>query len=398
MLYRFIAVSSITIVAAFGQGRGGSPPSTGSSAGSAGSTTTPPGRSNFPSNTNPMSTSPFPTDAARPILITGKVSIDDGSAPPVGILIERICAGGRPRPEGYTDSKGHFTVTLGQEIGMMPDASEAANRADVNPGANPLGGGVRESQLQTCELRAVLPGFRSELISLAGKRYMGDSDVGTIILHRLANVEGLTVSATSALAPKDAKKAYEHGMEAVKKSKPDDAQKDFEKAVEVYPKYATAWFELGRVYQQRDHLDKAREAYNQAIAADAKYVSPYERLYMLAVNEQKWQEVAELTDKVLHLNPYDFPSAYYFNGIANLQLNKLDAAEKSAREAVKLDARHENPRTNYILGIILAQKQDYAAAAECLRAYLKDVPQGKDSDKVRAQLAELEKVAQAKQN
>jgi superkiller protein 3 len=211
-------------------------------------------------------------------------------------------------------------------------------------------------------------------------------------------VEGLTVSATSALAPKDAKKAYEKGLEAIKKSKPDDAQKEFEKAVELYPKYASAWFELGLVYEQRDHADKAREAYNHSIAADGKYINPQERLYMLAAKDQKWPEVGEMTEKVLRLNPYDFPSAYYFNGLANLQLNNLDAAEKSMREAVKLDARHENPRGNYILGIILAQKHDYPAAAECLRAYLKDVPQAKDAEKVRQQLVELEKVAQAKQN
>jgi tetratricopeptide (TPR) repeat protein len=280
-------------------------------------------------------------------------------------------------------------------MGMMADASEAPNRSEL-PGANPASGGIRQSVVDTCDLRVQFPGYRSDVISLAGKRYMDDSDVGTMILHRIANVEGLTVSATSALAPKDARKAYEKGLEAAKKSKPDDAQKDFEKAVEIYPRYATAWFELGRVYEQRDHAEEARKAYNQSLAADAKYVNPYERLYMLDAREKKWPEVADLSDKVLHLNPYDFPSAYYFNGLANLQLQKLDPAEKSMREAVKLDTRHENPRSQYLLGVILSQKQDFAGAAECLKAYLKDVPTGPESDQVRKQLAEIEKVAQAK--
>lgn len=347
-----------------------------------------------PGGLNP--TSPFPGDIPRPIMITGKVVLSDGTPPPPSILIERVCASGRPHPEGYTDSKGHFTFTLGQEIGILPDASEAPTRSTITPG-NPMGG-IRESELMSCELRANLAGYRSDMISLAGHRMMDNSDVGTMVLHRVANVEGLTISATSALAPKDAKKAYEKGVEAEKKSKPDDAQKDLEKAVEVYPKYAAAWFELGRVYEGREHLDKAREAYNQSIAADSKFVSPYERLYMLAVKDAKWQEAADTTERVIRLNPYDFPGAFYFNAIANLQLSKLDAAEKSAREAVKLDPRHENPRTNYVLGIVLAQKQDFSGAAECLREYLKEVPQGKDSDKVRQQLADIEKVAQAKQN
>ncbi len=399
MPYRLIAASLLTMAAAFGQGRGpgggGNPTTTPPpSGGNTPPISNTPGRPGAPSTGNfPPST--YPGDTPQPIMITGKVVLDDGTAPPPGILIERICAASRPHPEGYTDAKGHFAITLGQEIGVMPDASEAPSR-NTMAGGNPMGG-ITQSQLVSCELRAMLPGYRSDQVSLAGKRYMGESEVGTLVLHRLNNVQGLTTSATSALAPKDAKKAYEHGMDAIKKKKVDEAQKDFEKAVEIYPKYAAAWFELGQVYEQRDHIDKAREAYNQALAADSKYINPYERLYRFSVQEQKWQDVADTTDKVLRLNPYDFPGAYYFNGVANLQLNKLDAAEKSMREAVKLDTRHENPRTNYVLGIILAQKQDYAAAAECLRAYLKDVPQGKDSDKVRAQLAEIEKVAQAKQ-
>ena len=391
---RLLAAALIVTVGAFAQGRG-------ATSGGTPSTTPPGGTTNrptpgLPGAAGPASTNPFPTDAPRPILITGKVVLDDGTTPPQGTLVERICAGGRPRPEAYTDSKGHFSATLGQEMGMMADASESPNRGDL-PGVNPAMGGVRETMLAGCDLRAQFPGYRSDLISLAGKRYMDDAEVGTIVLHRLANVEGLTVSATSSLAPKDARKAYEKGLDAVKKSKPDDAQKNFEKAVELYPKYAIAWFELGRVYEQRDHVEEARKAYGQSVAADAKYINPYERLYILDAKAKKWPEVAEMTDKVLHLNPYDFPSAFYFNGLANLQLQKLDPAEKSMREAVKLDVRHENPRSNYLLGVILAQKQDFSAAAECLKAYLKDVPTGPDSDQVRRQLTEIEKVAQAKQ-
>ena len=43
---------------------------------------------------------------------------------------------------------------------------------------------------------------------------------GTIILHRLANVEGVTISAVSLQAPKDAKKAYDKGHDLLKKKKP----------------------------------------------------------------------------------------------------------------------------------------------------------------------------------
>ena len=49
------------------------------------------------------------------------------------------------------------------------------------------------------------------MVSLSNIHYMDNPDIGTIILHRLGKVDGLTVSVVSALAPKDARKAYEKG-------------------------------------------------------------------------------------------------------------------------------------------------------------------------------------------
>ena len=117
---------------------------------------------------------------------------------------------------------------------------------------------------------------------------------------------------------------------------------------------------------------------------------------MIAFHEGKWQEVADASDRVMHLDPYDYPGAYYYNAVANLQLRNFGPAEKSAREALKLDTQHTNPQILYVLGIILAQKQDYAGAAEHLRAYLRVAPDAKESDRVRKQLADLEKTIEAK--
>jgi hypothetical protein len=73
---------------------------------------------------------------------------------------------------------------------------------------------ARNNDLIGCEIRAALPGFRSDLVNLIGRRSFDNPDVGTIVLHRLGNVEGTTISVTSLRAPKDARKAFEKGTEA----------------------------------------------------------------------------------------------------------------------------------------------------------------------------------------
>jgi tetratricopeptide (TPR) repeat protein len=313
----------------------------------------------------------------------------DGTAPPTGVIIERVC-NGSTRPQAYADAHGEFSFQIGQTQDMLSDAT------DDSPSANRGAQGSQKSNatLFGCDLRAKLAGYRSDLISLAGRRNLDDPNIGTIFLHPYAKVEGLTTSATSALAPKDAHKAFDKGLEAVKKSKLDEAQSDFLKATDIYPRYAAAWLELGRIYEQHGQNIEAREAYTRSIAADSKFVNPYERMYLLSFREKKWEDVAQITARVIRLNSYDFPGSLYYNAVANSQLWRLDLAEKSAREAVAVSAA-ENPKVYYILGVILAKKQDFKGAVENLKIYLKS-DAVTDRDTTAKLLADIEKRSEAK--
>ena len=340
---------------------------------------------------------PYP-EMNRPIFLSGKVVMDDGTPPPDSVAIDRVC-NGIARREQFTDSKGRFSFQLGQNNYSYTDASQSGS---YDPMSGMSGGrsagmenrgmnsGVRERDLVGCEIRASLPGFRSDTVSLANRRSLDNPDVGTIVLHRLGNVEGLTISATTLEAPKDARKAFEKGRKAAGKQKFEEAQKQLAKAVELYPKYAVAWYELGKVHQATNDFESARKDFGEALKADPKFISPYENMAQLAAHDQKWEEVAEITDRMIHLNPVDFPSAYYMNGVANLNLHRLDAAQKSASYLVDKDSAHRMARANYLLGIVLAQKQDWNGAATQLRSFIDHAPPGTDLTTPKKQLSEVE--------
>ncbi|PYU05840.1 MAG: hypothetical protein DMG34_07350 [Acidobacteria bacterium] len=59
---------------------------------------------------------------------------------------------------------------------------------------------------------------------------------------RTEKIKDMTLNASAYNAPKDARRAYEKGIEAEKHGKLADARQSFEKAVEIYPKYTNAWF------------------------------------------------------------------------------------------------------------------------------------------------------------
>lgn len=344
----------------------------------------------------------------RPIWLSGKVLMYDGNPPPESVTIELLCSTNSVKPEGYTDSRGGFSFNLGQNNGLFADASTNIFNDPGQPGGfgqNGLSqggfgqgngmpssgnGASQDTAYWDCELRARLPGYRSDSVSLAGRRMMDSPDIGVIFLYPIAKIQGLTASATSGQAPKDARKAYEKGLNAVKKSKPDEAEQQFRKAAEAYPKYAEAWYELGKTLERREHYPEARAAYMSALAADSKYVYPYQQLYQLALREQNWKDLVEKTDQLLRLDPYEFPAAYYFNALGHLELREFDAAEKSAQQAVDADRKQTNPKTHFLLGAIQIEKQNWTGAAENFRAYLKAAPNATDKAQVEKTLSQLD--------
>jgi tetratricopeptide (TPR) repeat protein len=356
-------------------------------------------------STNPNQTQ-FPDTVQRPLYISGKVTLDDGTPPPESVVMQLVC-NASPRSIGYTDSKGRFSIDLGNRnnSSIFADASQSGpgfgdtgmsgTNSSLSQTRGAGGSGVNERNLMGCELQASLPGFRSDSVNLANRRSLDNPEVGTLILHRLGNVEGLTISATSALAPKDAKKAYEKGRNENKKGKWENAERELTKAVEIYPKYAAAWYELGVAQQQQNNLEAARKSYAQALAADSKFVSPYQQLAGMAAKESNWKEVADDTDRLLRLNAIDFPQAWFFNALANYHLQNWDVAEKSARQGLTSDTAHRFPKMDHLLGVLLAQKRDYSGAAEHMRNYLRLNPAASDADLVKKQLAEIEKVTEA---
>ena len=369
----------------------------GTTGGTGGTTTTTPTTTRStttPNSTN--TTTPSQQQPQRPIFISGQVVVEGGDVPPERAAIERVCAGGSTIREAYTDSKGYFNFQLGVNNGIFADASQDSSAIFGNPSFNQQNNSTSQgingmgNELWSCELRAYLPGYHSDTIPLMNHRQMDNPDVGIIVLTRMLKVDGYTTSATIALAPKDVKKAYEKGLNFVKHAKPDEAQAEFLHAVEIYPKHAGAWFELGKVYEQRNHVEEARASYHKAIAADANYVNPYERLYLLALHDSQWADAAELTDKVMRLNPYEFPSAYYYNALANVQLQKWDAAEKSAREAAKIRGTQAMPKSLMLLGLAQANKGDLPGSVETLHGYLRTDPIGADKDRAQKLLGQIE--------
>lgn len=348
------------------------------------------GAANGSGSGSSRSNPPQSPDSFKPVYLTGQVLMSDGTSPSQAIAVQRIC-GTSVTAQTHTDSKGRFNLQLGADRGTVPEASSGSVFRNEPASGRAGRGSSPESGAWGCELRAALQGYRSDSLALNSGHAADEPNVGTIILHPSAKGQGLTMSATTGFAPKLARRSYENGLEALRRNHPDEAQKEFQRAVAGYSKFAAAWFELGRVYERRSHAAEARHAYTQAVAADVNFVNPYERLYLLDVQERRWQQAADTSEKVIRLDAFEFPHAYYFNALANFHLRNLAAAERSAREAVKPQGADAEPRAQYVLGMILLDKGDLDAAKAALRAFLETGPNGPEEQSAKQVMVALER-------
>ena len=303
----------------------------------------------------------------------GSVALAGGGLPWDPIPVSVLCDG-HTRFTTVTDRKGNFTISF----------PEPAGSKTINAAAKPVA-----VQFMGCSVEARLSGFDSSTIPIASRNVLDSHSLGTITLHREAGPEGAALSETTVNAPKDALKSFEKARSEWLDNKPDRAQHDLQKAVEIYPQFSEAWFQLGKIQASSNSPD-AFASFTKAVAADPKFSLPYEHMAPLAAQSGKWQELADLTARALELNSRGNFELWYYHAYGNFQLGKLEVAESSAAKSLALDPLHFESNTEQLLAVILAQKGDLPGAMEHLRSCLTYMSPGPKLDLVKQQLAQME--------
>jgi Tfp pilus assembly protein PilF len=307
-------------------------------------------------------------------VLLGKLAVEGGHLPWQPLLISVSCKGDVVN-RTQTDLQGRFVIQFTNTHGM-PGSPQDAQRQ-------------METQYEGCTVQAVLAGFRSTSVTITQKNLRDEPNLETIQLSPEGRGGGTELSATSDSAPSNAMKAFDKARAEWLAQNPDGAQKDLEKAVKIYPQFAEAWLQLGKMEEASD-AKGARDDFGKALAADPKYVLPYEQLAALDVRDQKWQETLDNTSHALQLDPAGTPQVWYYDALAKFQLGKTDDAKVSAEKALAIDPRHSVMNTEQMLAVILARLGDFSGAVEHLKNCLTYLPAGPSADLVKQQIAQIE--------
>ncbi len=307
-------------------------------------------------------------------VLLGKLDMEGEPLPWEPIPVSVVC-GGTILDTAQTDPKGRFVITSSKVPGALSTEGDAERQM--------------ETHYQGCTVQASLAGFHSNAITITQRNFINHPDLGTLTLSREGRDNGTAVSNTTRSAPAKAMKSFDKARAEWLEQKPDRAQQDLKKAVEIYPQFAEAWYQLGNLQEASNRQD-ARNSFSKALAADPQFVPPYERLAALAAQDGNWKDVVANTSHALQLDPVGTPQTWYYDAAGNFQLGKVDAAENSANKSLAMDPKHTIPNTEQLLAVILAQKKDYAGALAHLRNCLTYMPSGPSADLVKQQIAQVQ--------
>lgn len=300
--------------------------------------------------------------------IRGSVILSDGSSPRQLVSLYCDCAGVQTLV-AMADAKGAFSFNRGA--------------LDVI------------SQGKACSLRPFLEGYKSENRPIGGPNSKHSKTYEKLRLEPLSsNPAGLT-SLADEQASKAQRRTLEKALDEAAKGQLASAISVLQKATAEYPQYSSAWFTLGILQQNRGDKRGAEASFQEALRADPKFALPLIRLATLESEKGDWRNSVDHSAKAIEINPAAFPDAYALNAMGNVNRQNVEAAEKSAREGLKLDADHQYPELQFALGIVLYAKGDNENAAKFLRSYLSHAPNGPNSETARNQLSQIEQSGSA---
>ncbi len=319
---------------------------------------------------------PIPGDALGfnvKLAVSGRVLLESKQPPPEPVPVEYSCRG--TALATLTDTKGRFDIVIG---------TQQVARTSL---ANSL------PALEGCRVQVRIPGFEEILVTLKHPQGPADLNVGDLVLKSVGEQGKAVFSELGRNAPGKARSNYAKALEAFNAGKPDEALTALDKAISAFPQYAAALQAKGYVLELTGQRDAARQAYEQAVAADPAYAKPVVQLSEMAADDQNSEDAARWAAKANRLVPGAFPSVYLTEGSAYFNLRRFDHAEQAARAGLHSDPNGMYPGLHRLLGEVLYHKGDYAGAREEFDHYLTDAPQAADIVTVRERAESCKRLA-----
>jgi tetratricopeptide (TPR) repeat protein len=303
--------------------------------------------------------------AAQSGIIDGRVTAPNGQ-PVANAHVTLTDDGYSPLGSRYTDAGGRFRFSVAGGVYYVEidpagqQFQSVRQRVEVNPAPFSRGGEI----------------FRVD-VTLVPLKPIGDRAAPAGGGLRFAQV-----------VPEAARKEYERGMKLLK----DDVEHGLvsvRRAIELFPDYYAARETLGTELVKAGRYEEARPVLVRALEINPSGGPSHYALGVLAYRTGKYSEAVTSLTEARSLEAKS-PNVALYLGLALLRAGRPGDAEVELKRAYELGATGVADLHLALASVYIDSKRNREAATQ-LRLLLKEVPNLRDRDKIKALVEKLEK-------
>jgi Tfp pilus assembly protein PilF len=202
---------------------------------------------------------------------------------------------------------------------------------------------------------------------------------------------GITVTMHELCVPAKAQSLFQDGLVHLRKQDYAASIRSFSKAIAKYPDFYEAYYHLGLAQVNLGRKDQAANSFQSAINLSGGKYSWADFAYGLLLCQQGKVKDAEIAVRQGLLENQNSPDGHIAMAVVDLHLDRLDEAEKNARDALSLSARAHN--AYLVLADIHNLQRNYSAEVQDLNSFLSLQLNGPRSQYARDLLSAAQRMA-----
>lgn len=218
----------------------------------------------------------------------------------------------------------------------------------------------------------------------------GPNSTEYVSIHRVASDQPGTgtLSVADLNVPPDAKKEFEKGTDSMEKKKWPEAKDHLSRAVDIYPKYALAYNNLGVTYLRLGQGPQAVEAFRNAVRFDEHIGQANLFLGQFYYDNKNYKDAEPCLQRALDAEPRN---PQILLALANTQMRNGEN-DQALANAQKVHAQPDHKKyalAHLIAAGILSDRGETEKVAEEYRQFLKEDPGSPMAQRVKDALAKL---------
>ncbi len=187
--------------------------------------------------------------------------------------------------------------------------------------------------------------------------------------------------------PKEALKAFNHGIKNSHERKLGQAEQDFTRALILFPDYFQALSERGSLLIAQGRIPEASRDFEHALQIDPEYGPALRGSGICQLHAGKYSDAVKDLEKAVAAEP-NVSRDYVFLGMAYAAIDQREPARKAFQHALRLDPQGAARAHVHLANLDIRENRPGEAIRE-LDAYLAAVPDAPDKEKVLALRSQL---------